>query len=133
MPKFIKLISNSIVETLTMLFNRSLELGQVQNQWKMANISAFFKSKGDDQDPSNYRPISITSCLGKILEKIIFKYLYNYLYENKILTEYRSGFRPKDSTVNQLLEIYHIIISNMDKGKEIKFIFCDESKAFVKV
>ena len=30
--------------------------------------------------------------------------------------------RPKDSTVDQLLEIYHIIISNMDKGKEIKFI-----------
>ena len=65
MPKFIKLISNSIVEPLTMLLNRPLELGQVPNQWKMANISAVFKGKGDDQDPSNYRPISITCCLGK--------------------------------------------------------------------
>ena len=132
-PKLIKLMSKSLVKPLTMLFNRSLELGSVPNQWKMANISAIFKGKGEEQDPSNYRPISITSCLGKILEKIIFKYLYNYLHENNILTDFQSGFRPKDSTVNQLLEIYHIIISNMDKGKEIKFIFCDVSKAFDKV
>ena len=69
MPKFIKLISNSTAEPLTILFNRSLELGQVPNQWKMANMSAIFKGKGDDQDPSNYKTISITSCLGKILEK----------------------------------------------------------------
>ena len=133
LPKLIKIISNSIVKPLTMLFNRSLQLGQVPYQWKMANISAIFKNKGEAHDPSNYRPISITSILGKILEKIIFKYLYNYLHENKILTEYQSGFRPKDSTVNQLLEIYNTIISNMDKGKEIKFIFCDVSKAFDKV
>ena len=116
-----------------MLFNRSLQLEQVPYQWKMANISAIFKNKGEAHDPSNYRPISITSILGKILEKIIFKYLYNYLHENKILTEYQSGFWPKDSTVNQLLEIYNTIISNMDKGKVIKFIFCDLSKGFNKV
>lgn len=133
MPKFIKLISNYIYEPLTSLFNRSLELGQVPNQWKMANISAIFKGKGNDQDPSNYRPISITSCLGKILEKIIFKYLYNYLQENNILSKFQSGFKPNDSTVNQLLEIYHIMLENMDKGKELKFIFCDVSKAFDKV
>lgn len=68
-----------------------------------------------------------------MLEKIIFKHLYNYLQEYEILTRYQSGFRPRDSTVNQLLEIYHIIIENLDKGKNIKFIFCDVSKAFDKV
>ena len=40
---------------------------------------------------------------------------------------------PHDSTVNQLLEIYKEIIENLDMGKEIKSIFCDISKAFVKV
>ena len=94
---------------------------------------AIFKGKGSDQDLTNYRPISITSCLGKLMEKIIFKYLYNYLEQHDILTKHQSGFRPKDSTVNQLLEIYHVIIENLDKGKDIKFIFCDISKAFDKV
>lgn len=132
-PKLLKLISSCIHYPLTLLFNRSLELGQVPYQWKMGNISAIFKGKGDDQDPTNYRPISVTSCLGKILEKIIFKYLFNYLEENKILTNYQSGFRPRDSTVNQLLELYQIIVENLDKGLELKFIFCDISKAFDKV
>ena len=99
----------------------------------MANISAIFKGKGDDQDPMNYRPISVTSCLGKILEKIIFKYLSNFAQEHNITTKFQSGFRSRDSTVNHLLEIYHQIIENLDKGKEIKFIICDVSKAFVKV
>ena len=99
----------------------------------MANVSAIFKNKGNNNDPTNYRPISITSCLGKILEKIIFKYLYNYLQVHEILTKYQSGFRPKESTTNQLLEIYHIILETLCKGKDIKFIFCDVSKAFDKV
>ena len=132
MPKLIKTVSTNLVKPLTLLFNRSLQLGQVPSQWKMANVSAIFKGKGSEQEPSNYRPISITSCIGNMLEKMIFKYLYNYLQENQILTKFQSGFRPKDSTVNQLLEIYQTIIENLDKGKDIK-IFCDVSKAFGKV
>ena len=116
-----------------LLFNKSLSLGQVPSDWKMSNISAIFKGKGDFSDPTNYRPISITSCIGKMLEKIFFKYLYNYLETNQLITNFQSGFRPKDSTVNQLLEIYHKIIESLDKQKEIKFIFCDISKAFDKV
>ena len=132
-PKLIKTFGYDLVKPLTLLFNKSLQLGKVPYQWKLANVSAIFKNKGDDSDPTNYRPISITSCLGKLLEKIIFKYLYNYLQEHEILTKYQSGFRPNDSTTNQLLEIYHIILENLDKGKDIKFIFCDVSKAFDKV
>ena len=49
------------------------------------------------------------------------------------MTNYQSGFRPRDSTVSQLLEIYNIIIENLDKGKDVRFIFCDVSIAFDKV
>ena len=132
-PKLIKALGNSLAKPLMLLFNKSLSLGQVPSDWKMSNISAIFKGKGDSSDPTNYRPISITSCIGKMLEKIIFKYLYNYLETNQLITNFQSGFRPKDSTVNQLLEIYHKIIESLDKQKEIKFIFCDISKAFDKV
>ena len=67
------------------------------------------------------------------MEKIIFKYIYNLILENNILIKYHSGFQSIDSTVNQLLEIYNTIISNLDKGKDVRFIFCDISKAFDKV
>ena len=56
MPRLIKIAGKSLIQPLTMLYNKSIVLGEVPCQWKMANISAIFKGKGDDQDPANYRP-----------------------------------------------------------------------------
>ena len=69
MPCLIKIGSKPLIKPLTQFFNKSVKFGKVPAQWKMANISAIFKGKNDEQDPMNYRPISVTSCLGKILEK----------------------------------------------------------------
>ena len=55
------------------------------------------------------------------------------MQEHHIITEHLSGFQPKDFTVNQLVYIYNTIISNLDIGKVIRFIFCDISKAFDRV
>ena len=51
----------------------------------------------------NYRPISLLPICGKILEKLIFNQLYSYLNTNNLITKNQSGFRPGDSTTNQLL------------------------------
>ena len=56
-----------------------------------------------------------------------------YVLEYHIITEHQLGFQPTDSTVNQLVYIYKTIISNLDIGKDIRFIFCDISKAFDRV
>jgi hypothetical protein len=65
--------------------------------------------------------------------KIIVEHFINYVLEHHIITEHQSGFQPKDSTVNQLVYIYNTIISNLDIGKDIRFIFCDISKSFDRV
>ena len=70
--------------------------------WKLANVTPVFK-KGDKQSHKNYRPISLLPICGKIFEKIIFNNLYSYLNANNLLTKNQSGFRPGDSTTNQLL------------------------------
>lgn len=54
--------------------------------------------------------------------------IYNY-----IIYKYQSGLKPGDSTANHLVDIFNTIISSLDKGKDIRFIFCDISKAFDKV
>jgi hypothetical protein len=61
--------------------------------------------------PQNYRPISVTSIVCKIMEIFLLKHLLNYMKTNNILSKCQSGFQPNDSTVNQLIEIYHNIIS----------------------
>jgi len=122
-----------LVTPLTLLFNKSLNLGVVPSDWKLANVSAIYKGKGDQDNVTNYRPISVTNCFSKILEKIIFKHLHNYIHDYDILTDHQSGFRSKDSTINQLLIIYDEIVKKLDKGKDVRFIFCDVSKAFDRV
>ena len=132
-PVILKNISHSILKPLTKMFNLSLHMGELPSIWKISHITPVYKNKGSAQEVNNYRPISITSVICKILEKIIFKHMYNYLVYKNIIYKYQSGFQPCDSTTNQLVEIYNTVISNLDKGKDVRFIFCDISKAFDRV
>lgn len=59
--------------------------------------------------------------------------MYKYCLENNIINKYQLGFQPGDSTTNQLVEIYNITISSLDKGIDIIFVFCNISKAFDRV
>ena len=70
--------------------------------WKLANVTPIFK-KGDKQLIKKYRPIYFLPICGKLFEKFIFNNLYNYLNTNNLITKNQSGFRPGDSTTNQLL------------------------------
>ena len=72
---------------------------------------------------------------SKLFEKIIFKHLYNYLSTNNLITKNQSGFRPGDSTVNQLIDFVNEIHKSFDNKKslELRAVFLDISKAFDKV
>ena len=102
--------------------------------WKLANVIPIFK-KGDKQLIKNYRPISLLPICGKMFEKIIFYNLYNHLNGNNLITKIQSGFRPGDSTTNQLLYLVNEIHKAFDDPKclEIRAVFLDISKAFDKV
>ena len=69
-PKLLKEIVEQISTPLAKLFNLSLEEGLVQSEWKEANITSLFK-KGSRNKPDNYRPVSLTSVVCKLLETII--------------------------------------------------------------
>ena len=98
----------------------------------MANAVPIFK-KGNSQLKVNYRHISLLPCLSKICEKVVFVRLYNFLLEIGYLYKLQSGFRPGDSTVNNLLYFAHQIYCIFEAGKEVRIVFLDISKAFDKV
>ena len=95
-------------------------------------MTPIFK-KDDPSVVSNYRPISLLSAVGKVLEKVVHKHLFNYICDHKILSALQSGFIPGDSTVNQLVDIYNTFCKSLDEGKEVRAVFCDISKAFDRV
>ena len=130
--RMLKEAGSSICLSLTYLFNLSLQQGIVPKMWKDANVIPIHKKK-DRCCISNYRPVSILSCVAKLHERIVFKHMYNFFQKNQLITAMQSGFRPGDSTTNQLLDIYHIICKAIDQKKNVRIVFCDISKAFDKV
>ena len=83
----------------------------------------------------NYRPISLLPLCGKIFEKIIFNNLYRHLTTHHLITKNQFGFRPGDSTTNQLIDLVDEIHQAFDSTKslEVRAVFLDISKAFDKV
>ena len=98
------------------------------------NVTPILK-KGDKQSIINYRAISLLPICGKFFEKIIFNDLYSYLNANNLITKNQSGFRPGDSTTNQLLFLADEIHQAFEdpKSLEVRAVFLDISKAFDKV
>ena len=107
----LKLCPENIAVPLQIIFNKSLLQCKYPTSWKIAHVIAIFK-KGDKSLPSNYRFISLISCVGKIMERVIYKYVFNHL---KLIYEYQSGFLPKYLTVHQLLEMYNCILNSLEK------------------
>ena len=121
-----------ITNPLTTLFNKSLTEGIFPSIWKTAYVTPIHK-KGSKANCSNYRPVSLLSCVGKLLEKCIQKHIVNYLMTNNIITDSQSGFTQGDSTIYQLLGIYDDFCGALDKNIRTQAIFFDISKAFDKV
>ncbi|MCG7883380.1 MAG: hypothetical protein JAY96_17510 [Candidatus Thiodiazotropha endolucinida] len=130
--KVLKATKMSIAKPLCMLFNKSLLSGVFQSLWKSSIIMPLYK-KGLKDISSNYRLISLLSCIGKLMERLIYKNIYNHLISNNLVYKKQSGFLSGHSTVHQLIDIYHQICQGIDSKVYTCMIFCDISKAFDRV
>ena len=74
----LKQCRNVLCKPLSILFNKSITSSELPQDWKDADILPIFKS-GDKQDCGNYRPISLTSIVVKILEKLILSKISDHV------------------------------------------------------
>ena len=75
---------------LEKIFKLSLESGECPDDWRSANVTYIHK-KGDRTNPSNYRPVSLTSQVSKVLESIVRKHILQHLDANNILNDKQHG------------------------------------------
>ena len=122
------MVSPHISPIPTILINESFHTGVFLNKLKIAEVITLYK-KGAADYPSNYRPISLLSIFGKILEKIMHKRLYNFLESNEILYVLQFGFRSKHSTTHTLISMNEDIRNTIDNGNYGCGIFIDLQKA----
>ena len=131
-PRILKELNPVIAVPLSKLFQACISHGKMPDIWKQANVIPIFK-KGDRSDPNNYRPVSLLNTTGTIFEKIIYKYLFNFFRDKFVISLWQSGFMPGNSTICQLLEIYHKFCTAVADGKEVRVVFLDIKRAFDKV
>ena len=105
------------------------DVGVVGVYWFVCNR---FK-KGSKDDPGNYRPISLTSVPGKMLEYIIADDMMSHLEHNKLILDSQHGFRSGRSCLTNLVDFFHDMFSIYDKSRAVDILYLDFRKAFDKV
>lgn len=131
-PRVLQVLHQELAPAVTLLFQKTLNLGQTPVDWKHAFVCPIYK-KGARHDPSNYRPVSLTCILCKQMEHIVVSNLMKHLENNKILSECQHGFRSKRSCETQLTGLIQDLTSHMDNRKQLDMIVLDFAKAFDKV
>jgi len=121
---------DSIVPSLTKLFNISIKAGQFPQCWKESSIVPIPKG-GDHSKPGNYRPISLLSITSKLLERHYHWLLTEHLSSSCPLAPNQWGFQHGKSTVVSLLAVVHTWLQALESKKEIVAIFYDLRKAFL--
>ena len=128
-PIMLKECAPSLAKPLSIIFQKSLASGHLPKDWKRANITPIFK-KGRHTDPSNYRPVSLTSVPCKIMEKLIRKRVMEHLESTNFLSTQQHGFRSKMSCLTQLLEYMFDLENALNEGDCIDALYLDCRKAF---
>ena len=111
--RIIKFLSNILSPILAIFINKSLQTGTFPNFLKKAKVIPIFKS-GNQDNFSNYRPISMLPIISKIYEKIVHLQLYDFLEKFNILSESQYGFRKNKSTHQAILRNMQYVYNNLD-------------------
>ena len=99
--KPLKMTASAIAESLTNLFNYSLEI-RIPSEWKIACVTPVPK-KEEEALLESYRPVSVLPIIAKIFEAMAHTQLYSYIEINSLLHAAQSGFQPQHSTQDVLI------------------------------
>ena len=123
----LKKCSSSLSYPLSILFNISFASGQLPQDWKVANVVPVHK-KGDKTDIENYRPISLTSLVMKLMEKIVRDELYSKFQD--LISDKQYGFLPNKSCTTQMINTLDDIAYSLNSQSDADIIYFDFAKAF---
>uniref|UniRef100_A0A803JLD2 Reverse transcriptase domain-containing protein n=1 Tax=Xenopus tropicalis TaxID=8364 RepID=A0A803JLD2_XENTR len=128
-PRVLNELSAVIAKPLHIIFQDSLRFGMVPRDWRIANVVPLFK-KGSRSQPENYRPVSLTSVVGKLLEGVIRDRIVEYIAVHNTISLCQHGFMRNRSCQTNLVAFYEEVSRNLDAGMAVDVIYLDFAKAF---
>ncbi|RMC17166.1 hypothetical protein DUI87_05743 [Hirundo rustica rustica] len=128
-PRVMRELADELAKLLSIIYKLSCLTGEVPDDWKLANVAPIHK-KGRKEDPGNYRPVSLTSVPGKIMEQFILSVITQNLQDGQDLRPSQHGFRRGRSCLTNMISFSDQVTHLVDAGRALDVVYLDFSRAF---
>ena len=126
----LKHLPRPVLTKLLQAFNSLWRGRQLPESWREAIVIPILKQGKNGDSPSDYRPISLTSSMCKVMEKLVVSRLTWFLEHSRLMNPVQCGFRRGHSTVDHLVTIDSRIREGFKRGHHTGALFFDVEKAY---
>ncbi|GAB0207641.1 mitochondrial enolase superfamily member 1 [Grus japonensis] len=128
-PRVLRELAEVLTKPLSIIYQQSWLSREVPVDWRLANVMPIYR-KGQKEDLGNYRPVSLTSVLGKAMEQIILSAITWHIQDNQVIRSIQHGFLKGRSCLTNLISFYDKVTCLVDEAKAVDVVYLDFRKAF---
>ncbi|GAB0203973.1 mitochondrial enolase superfamily member 1 [Grus japonensis] len=128
-PRVLRELVEMLIKPLSIIYQQSWLTREVPVDWRLANVTPIYK-KGQKEDLGNYRPVSLTSVLGKVIEQFILNAITWHVQDNQGIRPSQHGFMKGRSCLTNLISFYDKVTCLVGGGKAVDVVYLDFTKAF---
>ncbi|RMC10475.1 hypothetical protein DUI87_13280 [Hirundo rustica rustica] len=122
-------LADELAKLPSIIYQQCWLTGEIPDDWKLANVTPIHKKNGR-KDPGNYRPVSLASVPGKIMEQFILSVMTQHLENGQGIRPSQHGFRRGSTCLTSLISFYDQVTLLVDAGRAVDVVYLDFSKTF---